>query len=434
MSLDHLGGWFHDPEEVDRQLATLPRPLFARAAPRISGSGAGKTTLLYTAFKEVNHGTYIDYPAQTIGDCVSHGFGHGVDLLEAVQIALGHKRDLFHQTATEAIYGLARVDVGGQRGSYSDGAVGAWAAKAVSTIGTVDRDLVGPYDGNRAKTWGAKGIPSTLREKAGKHKVQSVSLVATYEELEDALANGYPVPVCSNQGFTLVRDDDGFCRPHGTWGHCMLIVGVRADDRPGACIFQSWGSEMPSGPRALDQPPNSVLGRPRDGRLDALHARFVGPLPVRGLSRPDDPQSLVLFAVRLKGPTMLCLFAATLVGSWTYSGFLCEPTAPPPPTPPQALGKVTPAIEPVPAQVALPAAPQPKKVEPAIPKTSADSVSIVPRSSLFRSTDASGQSWEHPDSAYLSSFIEARNRSLGSTFYSSTQPFRASWCVNGRCN
>ncbi|MGN6084725.1 gamma-glutamyltransferase family protein, partial [Trinickia sp.] len=31
-------------------------------------------------------------------------------------------------------------------------------------------------------------------------------------------------------GFTLERDAQGFCRPHGIWGHCMLIVGVRADD------------------------------------------------------------------------------------------------------------------------------------------------------------------------------------------------------------
>jgi hypothetical protein len=81
--------------------------------------------------------------------------------------------------------------------------------------------------------------------------------VTTYEELEDALANGYPVTVCSGQGFTMARDQDGFCSPRGTWEHCMLIVGVRADSRPGACIFQSWGPNVPSGPLALDQPNNS---------------------------------------------------------------------------------------------------------------------------------------------------------------------------------
>ena len=252
-----LGGWIHDPTEVDRQLATLTHPLFAEAAPRLSGSGTDKTTLLYKAFKDANNGSYIPYPAQTIGDCVSQGFGHGVDLLGAVQITIGRKNEVLKQTATEAIYGMARVDVGGQFGSSRDGAVGAWAAKAVSTIGTVSRDVVGPYDGSRARAWGSRGVPREIKAQAVDHKVQTVSLVSTFEELEDALANGYPVPVCSNQGFTLERDADGFCRPKGTWGHCMLIVGVRAGDRPGACIFQSWGPNTPTGPLALDQPSNS---------------------------------------------------------------------------------------------------------------------------------------------------------------------------------
>jgi hypothetical protein len=249
-------GWIEDPAQVSRVLATIPHPLFAAAAPYLKGSGAGKTTLLYRAFKDVNGGSYIDYPAQTIGDCVSHGFGHGIDLLEAVQICLGKKAEQFHQTATEAVYGMARVDIGGEH-SYQDGAVGAWAAKAVSTIGTVDRDIVGPYDGNRAKTWGARGVPAAIKAKAGQHKVKTTSLVASTDDLDDALANGYPVPVCSNQGFTLTRDANGFCRPRGTWGHCMLVCGVRKDDTPGYCIFQSWGPQMPSGPLSLDQPPNS---------------------------------------------------------------------------------------------------------------------------------------------------------------------------------
>jgi hypothetical protein len=256
IDFNQLGGWRHDPEEVSRALAGMPRPLFAASAPHLARSGAGKTVLLYKAFKDVNSGRYIDYPAQTIGDCVSHGFGHGTDLLEAVQISIGKKPEEFKQTATEAIYGMARVDIGGEHG-YMDGAVGAWAAKAVSTLGTVSRDVVGPYDGKRAKDWGAHGVPSQIKAQATAHKVLSTSLVTTYGELEDALANGYPVTVCSNQGFTLQRDGDGFCRARGMWSHCMLIVGVRADRRQGACIFQSWGSDVPSGPIGLDQPPNS---------------------------------------------------------------------------------------------------------------------------------------------------------------------------------
>ena len=253
---NNLCGWRNDPDAVKEVLSALPRPLFKGSAQAILGTGAGKTTLLYKAFKDVNGGEYIDYIAQAIGDCVSFGHGHGTDLLEAVQISIGKKNEAFKQTATEAVYGMARVDIGGERGSYSDGAVGAWAAKAISTIGTVNRDVVGAYSGKRAKDWGANGVPASVKSQASAHKVGTVSLVTTWEELEDALANGYPVTVCSNQGFTLERDSQGFCRARGTWGHCMLITGTRTD-RPGACIFQSWGSDVPSGPLALDQPPNS---------------------------------------------------------------------------------------------------------------------------------------------------------------------------------
>ncbi|MGE3820971.1 MAG: hypothetical protein AB7I30_16285 [Isosphaeraceae bacterium] len=232
----------------------MPRPYFSQAASHLARSGAGKTVLLYQAYKDVNGGAYIDYPAQVIGDCVSQGFGHGIDLLAAVQITIDKRPERFKQTATEAIYGMARVEIGGQRGSYSDGAVGAWAAKAVTQIGTLNREELGPYDGRRAKEWGARGVPGELSQKAREHQVKTSSMVTTYDQLEVAISNGYPVAVCSDQGFTLERDGDGFCRPKGSWMHCMLFVGIRAGDRPGACILQSWGPDVPSGPLSLDQP------------------------------------------------------------------------------------------------------------------------------------------------------------------------------------
>jgi hypothetical protein len=252
----HLGGWVHDPAAVQAVLSSLPSPFFATAAPVLAGSGAGKTVLLYRAWFDVC-GSYVPYPAQQIGDCVSHGFGHGTDLLACVQICLGKRSEAFIQTATEAIYGMARVDVGGgQIPANQDGAVGAWAAKAVSTLGTVNRDVVGEYSGERARAWGAKGCPPDIDKLAPEHIVKTVSMVNNYAELEDALANGFPVPVCSNQGFSPARDKQGFCSPQGTWAHCMLLCGCRTD-RPGACILNSWGQDTPSGPLDLDQPPGS---------------------------------------------------------------------------------------------------------------------------------------------------------------------------------
>ena len=136
------------------------RALLRRRGAQLEGSGAGKTTLLYEAYKDVNGGHYFDYPAQTIGDCVSHGFGHGIDLLSAVQIAIAGRQESFEPTATEPIYAMARVDVGGQRGSTQDGAVGAWAARpsprsARSRL--ADRPLRRPAP----KLWAPRAFPTT---------------------------------------------------------------------------------------------------------------------------------------------------------------------------------------------------------------------------------------------------------------------------------
>lgn len=246
-------GWLRNPDAVAKTLATMPFPYFASAAPGLSGSGEGKTALLYKAWKDVS-GSYPEYPAQEIGDCVSQAYGHGIDLLASVEIAIGKEPEEFKPTATEAIYGMARVDIGGQRGSRSDGAVGAWGAKAVSTLGTVSREVVGPYSGQRAKDWGANGVPSEIKAKAKAQTVRVVSLVKTTTEAEDALANGYPIVVCSDQGFTMERDANGFCSPRGSWMHAMLVAAVRADATPGFLILQSWGPNVPSGPTTLDQP------------------------------------------------------------------------------------------------------------------------------------------------------------------------------------
>lgn len=266
MDFTHLGGWIDDKASVESVLADLPMPYFASAAPGLFAGPLPATTLLYKAFKTVNN-TYPSYPAQSIGDCVSQSFGHGVDLLACVEIAIGGEAETFKHTSTEFIYGTCRIDIGGGR-INGDGAVGAWAAKAINTIGTVSRELTGEYDGNKAREWGRRGVPDDLKVQAKDQKVLTVSLVSTWEELKAAIANGYPVAVCSNQGFTMARDANGFCRPKGTWNHCMLVVGYREDATPGACVMQSWGPNVPSGPTTLDQPDNTFWADPQTiGRM-----------------------------------------------------------------------------------------------------------------------------------------------------------------------
>lgn len=249
--LHAVDGWL-GADEVQRSFAAW-RPTFSSAAPELlEDEPGGSPILLYKSFRDVL-GAYPAYPAQQIGDCVGFGHGHGLDMLQCIEIALGEPSE-YRESSTEFIYAASR-EVAGIL-SRRDGSYGSAAVSAMSTIGVVSREMLGPdgaYSGERAKSWGYYGAPVELKEKAATLRLGSAARIATWAELIAAMRNGYPVSICSNQGFTTTRDRDGFCVAQGSWGHCMLIGGVRFD-RPGACILQSWGPNQPAGPLTLDQP------------------------------------------------------------------------------------------------------------------------------------------------------------------------------------
>jgi hypothetical protein len=251
MAYQPLCGW-RGADELQQAFAGQ-FPTMAQAAPHLMAAGSpNDPILLYKAWRDVL-GKDPAYPAQQIGDCVSFGHGHGNDLLQCIEISLGEP-SIFQETDTEFIYGMSR-EVAGILGRQ-DGSYGAAAVKAMTTVGMVSRAMLGTdgtYSGQRAKSWGLDGPPDAMKNEAAPFKLGSSANVTTWDELVAALRNGYPVTICSNQGFTLARDQQGFCAARGRWGHCMFIAGVRFD-RPGACIVQSWGPETPSGPTALDQP------------------------------------------------------------------------------------------------------------------------------------------------------------------------------------
>lgn len=247
----HLCGWRNDG---GHHAIAKTMPTFRQVAKSLAISPkTSSPVLLYSAWKDVL-GKYPDYPAQEIGDCVSFGHGHGNDLLQCIEIRLGGLGS-YEETDTEFIYSTAR-SVAGMLGSDEDGCYGAAAVKAMTTIGEVSREQLGAdgvYSGDRARAWGKTGVPAELVAKASPYRLGSAALVSTWNELVGAIGNGYPVTICTDQGFKLQRDPDGFCKASGTWGHCMLIAGIRFD-REGACIIQSWGPDQPEGPTALDQP------------------------------------------------------------------------------------------------------------------------------------------------------------------------------------
>jgi len=257
-------GWIHNPAAVERVLNRCPHPLAYHALGDIRGSGAGKQALLYEAVKIVV-GNWITNN-QTIGDCVSHGAAQAVRTLICVEIAnKGDNEKWVADPATEPIYAGSRVEVGGGQLGTGDGSIGAWAAEWIREWGILVRQTYGSYDlttysGAKAREWGMPkaGCPDILEPIAREHPVRTTSLVQTYEEARDLLANGYPITVASMVGFNDTRDSQGFLRASGTWAHQMCFTAVDDDSsRPGLCCQNSWGENWVTGPTRLGQPPGS---------------------------------------------------------------------------------------------------------------------------------------------------------------------------------
>lgn len=255
-------GWHDRPFEVQRILATMPFPKFSTAAANLAGSGEDRSAFLWEAAIKAT-GKHFPAQQQPRGTCVSRGWSRAVDYVAAVEIALLNEPEEFKFISHAVVYGMAK-EVGGDLGPSNrneggDGAVGAWAAKAVTTMGAIDNDTAADVDAGSddlAIKFAVNGVPADLKSKAKPHLIGTASLLSSATEARDALANGYPVSCCSNQGFTMTRDSQGFCRPSGSWSHCMMWSGYDKDKRR-FCVEQSWGQDTPDGPLYLNQPSNS---------------------------------------------------------------------------------------------------------------------------------------------------------------------------------
>jgi hypothetical protein len=149
---------------------------------------------------------------------------------------------------------------------------------------------------------------------------------------------------------------------------------------------------------------------------------------------------------------MMSTLALSVLGTWSYAGFLAEPSPTPVPSPtPAPAPKLPPAPSaPIPLEPEQPLIPAeaPRQAYLCPPKAPAkrppvSSSPILPSPTLYRLADASGQTWEHPDPAYLSGFVEDRNRRFASVSlappmayytytYASPRPPRASRFARNR--
>lgn len=260
-------GWLADKNAVTRFVQQHRRPFITQLDREIRGTGQGRVVLLWKAFEEITGRPLMPHQ-QTIGDCVSHGYGLGVDILTCCQIALGKKYERWvAEAATEIIYAGSRQEIGNGK-LRGDGSMGVWAADWIRKYGVILRQsyLDGKFDfttysGKKARELGARGVgvPDALEPLAKLHPVRTTTLVTSWEECRDAVSNGYPVIMCSNLGFRTTRDRDGFLRrSFRPWYHAMCIIGIDDEStRPGACVMNSWGEHWVSGPTRHGQPAGS---------------------------------------------------------------------------------------------------------------------------------------------------------------------------------
>lgn len=268
-------GYTPDPQATAAFVASLDKPFLAQAGPDLlKHSQDENPVFLYQALQKAykqKYGSEWVVGAQGIGDCVSWGNAHACDLNLAVMFVRGEVSD-FKMAATESIYGGSRVEgVGGREGSggWGDGSYGAAAASWLNKYGVIYREAypdfgqdLTTYAASKAKNWGnwgngGQGDGGKFDEVAKLHNVKGCVLVRSFREAAAAIQAGYPVAVCSGQGFASTRDNDGFARASGSWSHCMCFSAVRFD-KPGLLCQNSWGPNWISGPKwPADQPDGS---------------------------------------------------------------------------------------------------------------------------------------------------------------------------------
>jgi hypothetical protein len=252
-----LVGAYCDKKDLAKLMGELKHPLFSISAHNLYGTGEGKVSLPFLAVLKFFPGFGPDEKQDT-GDCVSHSTRNAIDVSRAVEIANGAKEGFIARGATEGIYGF--------RGHGGQGMTCSGAARFVSNDGGIllrqkyqFADL-STYNARVGMNWGPRGVPAEVKAEAKKHQVKTVSVVNTVAGARDAIANGYALSVCSNQGFSSTRDKYGIAAAQGSWAHAMAWIACD-DSREifNETLFlvqNSWG-RWNDGPKRLGQPDGS---------------------------------------------------------------------------------------------------------------------------------------------------------------------------------
>lgn len=255
-----LLGATHDPVDMMKLMNELPKPFFGDIGSQIFGTGKGLLSLPYKAVQHFFPAFGSD-ETQTTGDCVSHATRNAIDLTRAYEILHKKEKEVFlARGATEPIYG--------SRGHGGQGMHCSQAARFVNINGgfllrenysDIGVDL-SKYNSNIGINWGTRGIPEKVISKSKEHQIGLVTTLNSIEQARDLLANGYGFSVCSNYGFSNVRDKNGISEVNGSWAHAMAWIACDdTHERLNETLFlvqNSWGI-WNTGPKVHGQPEGS---------------------------------------------------------------------------------------------------------------------------------------------------------------------------------
>lgn len=253
-------GWVPDPEAVEAVAQGLRFKVFSDTpAGQVKDETLPKSVYLWEAVVKVTGKLPTPKDQKQVGSCVSFGTNSAIYRSMATDIASGRIKGELKFITEEVTYGLSRHQIGKDK-IRGDGSVGAWAAEAVKQYGVVPREHIAgvdltTYSEARCKDYGSKGPPEGVIAVAKESPVNSITQVKTWAEAKKALASGYGIAVCSDQGFSMQRDKNGVCAAQGSWGHCMCIDGYHVEGGTEyGHIVNSWGPDTHKGPVGWGSP------------------------------------------------------------------------------------------------------------------------------------------------------------------------------------
>lgn len=253
-------GWIADPDAVEQVAAALPERYF-RFTPAcdVAAEDVPKDVFLWETQRKATGDLLPPRNQNPVGSCVGFGNTSAVETLLCVQVSLGTAEE-FKPLCPEITYAGSRIQIGKGRIGRGDGSVGAWAARFLKDYGVVPRGRYPGYDLTEynptlCRQLGNLGCPDVLVPIAREHPVKGIAQIRTAAEAQKALASGYPIAVCSNQGFSADRDANGFAKAQGNWAHCMAVLGYQTSGaRKGFYILNSWGTSYHKGPVGAGNP------------------------------------------------------------------------------------------------------------------------------------------------------------------------------------